>query len=71
MFRGQIISCVLIQNLVCYSGDPKHVYYCENKIHFHNPYRGANKELQGFARAATKLSLFIYTYNWMRSASIK
>ena len=53
MFRGQIISFVLIQNLACYSGDPKHVYYNENMNYFHYPYWGAIKELQGFARTAT------------------
>ena len=53
MFTGQIISFVLIQNLACYSGDPKHVYYNENVDYFHNPYWGANKELRGFARTAT------------------
>ena len=53
MFRGQIISFTLIQNLACYSGDPKHVCYNENMDYFHDPYRGANKVLQGFARTAT------------------
>ena len=49
----QIISFVLIHTVSCYSGDPKHVYYNENMVYFHNPYWGANKELQGIARAAT------------------
>ena len=57
MFRGQIISFVLIQNLACYFGDPKHVYYNENMYYFHNPYWGANKDLECFARTVMKCSI--------------
>ena len=77
MFRGKIISFVLIQNLTCYSGDPKHVYYNENMDYFHN------KELHDFPITAriwymcrtiiwmflSSESCFPTCYCWMRGRS--
>ena len=63
MFRGNVISFVLIQNLACYTGDPKHVYYNENRDYFHNSYWGTNKVLLEQWWTMEVPMVIRYTYN--------